>query len=587
MVADLVRQARAGDAEAYTELVRRFQDAVYAAAYQAVLDPDAARDLAQDTFIRAYEALDRLRDPACFPGWVVRICRNLTATWQRRPERTCVPLDEVDVPSPDVASAIASDDLVARALSALPEENRLALSLSVVNGYTYDEVAQLTGTTASAVRGRIHRAKRKLATEVFAMVEERLQHTAPDATFTRQTVEESLERASALLGAQRKAEALPLAEEALAALDTLGDEAEPPRDLRRRAVGAVRAATFIVDWERWHEVTQEELRLCEAAGDTEGAARLLQDLAYYGRVTPTDKEALIDRAMALLREVGRLDLVAQDVCFRGWDRLLGGDVGQATALFGEAREVLREAPYCVEHALLEAYALFFGLCDNAPDLERGGLWRAQGMGLSAEGGRLKPTGSVGNNYYGGTVRDWARCSEGFNSLWFCMWLPYADVDPALEEQLPTFSYTGNPTVTRLWVERGADPIETPAGRFEDCLLVRSTTTESPLDEGAEPKARGWNRMWCGERSVWLARGVGPVAYRHERFHGPLEHCVLTGFECPEPEDAWVPLAVGTRWEWQPADAPSGFHAAAVRQVVQAGGDQAHMAHAIYSVRPEE
>ena len=76
MIAELVSRARRGDAEAYTDLVRRFQDAVYATAYQAVLDPEAARDLAQDTFVRAYEALDSLREPASFPGWIVRICRN-------------------------------------------------------------------------------------------------------------------------------------------------------------------------------------------------------------------------------------------------------------------------------------------------------------------------------------------------------------------------------------------------------------------------------------------------------------------------------------------------------------------------------
>ena len=87
MIAKLVCRARDGDAEAYTALVRRFQDAVFATAYHTVLDFDAARDIAQDTFVRAYESLGRLHDSACFPGWVVRICRNLAVSWLRRPER--------------------------------------------------------------------------------------------------------------------------------------------------------------------------------------------------------------------------------------------------------------------------------------------------------------------------------------------------------------------------------------------------------------------------------------------------------------------------------------------------------------------
>jgi len=586
MIAELVSRARRGDAEAYTELVRRFQDAVYATAYQAVLDPEAARDLAQDTFVRAYEALDSLREPASFPGWIVRICRNLAASWLRRPDRQWVSLEGLQVPAPDIAPWVASDDLVTRSLSALPEENRLALSLFAVNGYTYDEVAELTGVPTSTVKGRIHRAKRQLAAEVFGMVKESLKGSTPDEAFTRRAVEESLERASTLLTAQRKAEALPLAEEALAALGTLTPDRGGPLDLRRRALGAIRSATFLVDHERWLEATRQDLHLCEEAGDTEGLARRLQDLAYYSMVTPPEKEALIDRAMALLRTLGRLDLVAQGTCFRGWDSLLGSDLDQAAALFDEAREALRGEPYCAEHALLEAYDLLWSLCGGAPDLERGGLWRAQGMGLVVEDGWLKPTGTVANNYYGGTHRDWALCSEGFNSFWFWTRLPHADVDPALREELPTFSYTGNPTVTWLWLEPGTGPVETPAGRFEDCLLVRSTTTESPLDEGTETRQRGWNRMWCGERFLWLARGVGPVAYRHERFHGPLEHCVLSRFECPMPQDVWVPVALGTRWEWQPANAPSGFYAAAVRQVVHVADSKAYMAHAIYSVRPE-
>ena len=67
MVASLVRQAQTGDAEAYAELVRRFQDAVYATAYQTVLDSDTARDLAQEAFVRAYQALGELRRPEAFP----------------------------------------------------------------------------------------------------------------------------------------------------------------------------------------------------------------------------------------------------------------------------------------------------------------------------------------------------------------------------------------------------------------------------------------------------------------------------------------------------------------------------------------
>jgi len=92
MVAEWVARAQAGDDEAYTALVRRFQDAVFGAAFQKVLDFEAARDIAQETFVRAYERLNHLREPAAFPGWLLRIAHNLAASWMRSPALRCVPL---------------------------------------------------------------------------------------------------------------------------------------------------------------------------------------------------------------------------------------------------------------------------------------------------------------------------------------------------------------------------------------------------------------------------------------------------------------------------------------------------------------
>jgi hypothetical protein len=82
-----------------------------------------------------------------------------------------------------------------------------------------------------------------------------------------------------------------------------------------------------------------------------------------------------------------------------------------------------------------------------------------------------------------------------------MTVPAAVAVPAVghEEELDTFSYTGNPTRTRLWVGSDGDFVEVPAGRFEDCLLVRATVTESPLGEGAQSLQRATNRLRCGER----------------------------------------------------------------------------------------
>ncbi|MEA3403216.1 MAG: sigma factor [Armatimonadota bacterium] len=71
-IAELIERVRSGQAAAYEELVRRFQHRVFALAYGRLLDFEAARDVTQETFIRAYERLGDLRDVASFPGRAVR-----------------------------------------------------------------------------------------------------------------------------------------------------------------------------------------------------------------------------------------------------------------------------------------------------------------------------------------------------------------------------------------------------------------------------------------------------------------------------------------------------------------------------------
>jgi len=565
MIADLVGRARDGDPEAYTELVRRFQDAVYATAYQAVLDPEAARDLAQDTFVRAYEALGSLRDPASFPGWVIRICRNLAASWLRRPDRAWVSIDGLHVPAPDIAPAIASDDLVSRALSALPEENRLALSLFAVNGYTYDEVAELTGVRTTTVKGRIHRAKRKLAAEVFGMVEESLKNKAPQPEFTVETVRRSLDRARELVQSQQLVRARAAADEVLETLPKLDVNEEERRKLREEGLGLVQRATLFADNERWAEATREALRLCDERGDLKGVADHLAALSHHARgITGPESTALLERAIDLYRELGEPELLAQKLFFVGWGDVARGEAERGFRQWEEARSALQPLPYGAWHACFDATDEFLRLAAGRLDPARHVTWGTGCDSLQTDGERLAFLGQPGYSTH--TTRqadDMAKFESGFCLFGWLRWFPWRGPEPGYEEELPTFSFTGNPTHTRLWVEMDGATVETPAGRFADCLLVRATVAESPADHGTESQQRDLNRMWCGERWLWLARGVGPVAYRHEQADGVVVHPVLTHHECPEKKTEWVPLVAGARWEFAPADPPETFDAQVV------------------------
>ena len=175
---ELVTAARGGDERAFGELVTRYKDAVFGVAFHRLGDYEDARDAAQEAFLEAYRSLPKLRRPVAFATWLYRIA-DRTAVDVLRRRRTSVPLDDVGeqgTPSSD-GHAGRDDELAAQvrdALASLPDASRLALILHYVDGYSHREVANFLGTTASAVKARLNRARGQLRAEVRAMVGDRL-----------------------------------------------------------------------------------------------------------------------------------------------------------------------------------------------------------------------------------------------------------------------------------------------------------------------------------------------------------------------------------------------------------------------------
>ncbi len=573
MVAKLVRRAQAGDAEAYTELVRRFQDAVFATAYEKVLDVEAARDIAQETFIRAYELLGTLRDLACFPSWIVRISRNLATSWLRKPEREWVSLDGIDMSFPDTASTVVSKDLVARALSALSNDNRLALSLFLVNGYSYQEVADLTDVPVTTVKGRIERARRKLSEEVLQMTEDTLKSGAPDQQFTLDTVRKSMDRAREAVERQELSAARAMAEEALEALSEAEGREEEQRTLRLEGLGIVRASTYFADKERWQKATREALRICEDVDDRAQVAQLLYTLVNGDRqLTRTERDALEARAIELFKETNQYVDLGGALFFRGWHHISCGKFDEGFEMLEQARDAIKDEPYMLWHACLDASDDFQTITGGQLDRDAKVNWGAGCDVVKVQNERLCFEGQPGFSVTNGTREETAKFMSGFDLLWQIRWLPYTGPQKGWQEEISTFSYTGNPTHTRIRIESEEEGVSTPAGEFEGCLLVRAETTESPLDADNESRQRELNKIWCGQHYCWLARGVGPVAYRHERADGITVHTVLSKFECPEEREEWVPLVLGTRWEHVPAEPPEDLDALMVSRLTHIDED---------------
>ena len=170
----LVERVQAGDKGAFDLLVKRYQHKVIGLIGRYVQDHAEALDIAQETFIKAYKALDSFRGESAFYTWLYRIAtntaKNYLVTRSRRPPGTDVDIDDVlqaeseselrEIETPE--NNLYRDELfsvMASTLEALPEELRVALTLRELEGMSYEEIAEVMDCPIGTVRSRIFRAR--------------------------------------------------------------------------------------------------------------------------------------------------------------------------------------------------------------------------------------------------------------------------------------------------------------------------------------------------------------------------------------------------------------------------------------------
>ena len=165
----LVERARAGDEGAFEELVRRYQKPIYYLCLRSVREEQAAADLAQTAFLKAYEGLHGFRGQAIFKTWLYRIAINLCKNYLRDyGKKRFDSLGEMDPPSK--ANPLheliehESQALLARAWARLPEKQRLAVTLKVQEGMKYREIAEVMGSSVGTVKANFHHACTRLKT---------------------------------------------------------------------------------------------------------------------------------------------------------------------------------------------------------------------------------------------------------------------------------------------------------------------------------------------------------------------------------------------------------------------------------------
>lgn len=166
---ELVARARDGDADAFNQLIRRWERPIYALAYRVIGREEDARDVSQDAFLRAFRALPGFKGQAKFSSWLYRIALNLCRDWIRKQRRAPVSQLPQDVDAVELASlrgpSESVEDLVARrelsdavevAMALLPEEQRTAVILKEYHGMTFQEIADLQGCPLSTVKTRLY-----------------------------------------------------------------------------------------------------------------------------------------------------------------------------------------------------------------------------------------------------------------------------------------------------------------------------------------------------------------------------------------------------------------------------------------------
>jgi RNA polymerase sigma-70 factor (ECF subfamily) len=179
----LIARSQQGDIEAFNQLILSYQQTAYGAVYRLVGNADVAADITQDAFISAFRNIHSFRAGSSFRSWLLRIASNMACDhWrrmQRHPQESLDELtDEDELHSTSELSALVEtnqehnpeavllnqelQEVIQRGLQLLPLEQRVAVVLCDIQGFSYDEVAMATETSLGTVRSRIARGRARL-----------------------------------------------------------------------------------------------------------------------------------------------------------------------------------------------------------------------------------------------------------------------------------------------------------------------------------------------------------------------------------------------------------------------------------------
>ncbi|GAB2774961.1 RNA polymerase sigma factor [Rhabdobacter roseus] len=154
---------------AFNQLVRKYQQKVYWLVRKMVIDHDDADDITQEVFIKAWKALERFRGDSQFYTWLYRIATNESINFlNKKRRRFFVPIHDIEE---ELGDKLASDPLVSgddiqlklqKAILKLPDKQRLVFNLKYFEEMSYEDMAEVTGTSVGALKASYHFASKKI-----------------------------------------------------------------------------------------------------------------------------------------------------------------------------------------------------------------------------------------------------------------------------------------------------------------------------------------------------------------------------------------------------------------------------------------
>ncbi|MDE0683901.1 MAG: sigma-70 family RNA polymerase sigma factor [Candidatus Poribacteria bacterium] len=194
--AQLIQRVLEGDDAAFSALVKKYQKPVHALVWRKIGDFHIAEDIAQDTFLKAYQKLSTLKKPQRFASWLYVIATNYCKMWIRKKRLSTQSLEDINstalegatysgyvIAENEQETAEAEREVVKKLLAKLQESERTVITLHYLGGMTYKEISEFLGVSVGTIKTRVYRARQRLKKEE-PMIREALENfqIAPSLT---------------------------------------------------------------------------------------------------------------------------------------------------------------------------------------------------------------------------------------------------------------------------------------------------------------------------------------------------------------------------------------------------------------------